>query len=235
MTATADLVTIWDRAQGLGPLNRAQFLSRLALSAAEEAVDDIPIGQTNSRIFRLRSVLFGSDMLAVASCSSCGTTLEIAVRVEDFLAAAPAPGDASTLHEIAANNETVRFRLPTLDDLAAIEPGTAPEDAAARLLGACIVDPQTGFPEIVGQLVLARMAELDPLADTMLHLTCESCGSHFDCAFDIAAFTWREIEASAARILGDVHTIARIYGWTEGDILGLTPARRQVYLDLIGN
>jgi hypothetical protein len=67
----------------------------------------------------------------------------------------------------------------------------------------------------------------------MLELSCETCGGGFEQVFDIASFLWREIEAWSARTVTDVHTIARDYGWSESDILAMSPARRQAYIDLI--
>ena len=42
------------------------------------------------------------------------------------------------------------------------------------------------------------------------------------------------IAGRALRLLGHVHALARAYGWREADILAMSPARRQVYLDLAG-
>ena len=36
------------------------------------------------------------------------------------------------------------------------------------------------------------------------------------------------------RLVADVHALAYAYGWREGDVLALTPARREVYLELTG-
>ncbi len=50
---------------------------------------------------------------------------------------------------------------------------------------------------------------------------------------DIASFLWKALHAWAKLMLGDVHELARAYGWTEADILALpSPTRRQIYLEL---
>ncbi|HEX2516118.1 MAG TPA: phage baseplate protein, partial [Chloroflexota bacterium] len=38
----------------------------------------------------------------------------------------------------------------------------------------------------------------------------------------------------ARRLLREVHTLARAYGWREAEILALPGRRRQTYLDLVG-
>jgi hypothetical protein len=47
------------------------------------------------------------------------------------------------------------------------------------------------------------------------------------------AFFWKEINHWANRILREVHLLASTYGWSEADILALTPTRRQWYLALV--
>jgi hypothetical protein len=233
MTSAADLLAIWDAAQGLPPLRRAQLLSRFAIDACgQHAQHQPPIGVANARMFALRRALFGSEMIGLAPCPSCKETTEIAAQVEDFVAAADQSCDDGDL-SVEIDGRHVRFRLPTLDDIAAI--GDAePAVAAGELLRACIAEPADIDVARIGELVLARMAELDPLADATLALSCHACGHRFDYGFDIASFVWNEIEAYAAKTLGDVHAIARSYGWAEADILKMSPARRQAYLDLIG-
>ena len=78
------------------------------------------------------------------------------------------------------------------------------------------------------------MAEADPLADIQLDLTCPSCERRWRAVFDIVSFLWTEIEVWAWRTLSDVHTLARAYGWSERDILTLSPTRRQFYLEMVG-
>jgi len=175
MTSAADLLAIWDAAQGLPPLRRAQLLSRFAIDACgQDAQHQPPIGVANARMFALRRALFGSEMIGLAPCPSCKETTEIAAQVEDFVAAADQSCDDGDL-SVEIDGRHVRFRLPTLDDIAAI--GDAePAVAASELLRACIVEPADIDVARIGELVLARMAELDPLADATLALSCHACG-----------------------------------------------------------
>jgi hypothetical protein len=50
--------------------------------------------------------------------------------------------------------------------------------------------------------------------------------------FDIGRYLWEELRAQAVRLLHEVHTLARFYGWREADILALSAARRHAYLEL---
>jgi hypothetical protein len=53
--------------------------------------------------------------------------------------------------------------------------------------------------------------------------------------FDAGSFFWSELGAWARRLLHEIHSLARAYGWSESEILTLSPARRQAYLELIGS
>ena len=88
-------------------------------------------------------------------------------------------------------------------------------------------------PEAV-EGVTKSMAEADPLADIQLSLTCPNCEQPWRAVFDIVSFLWMEIEVWAWRILKEVHTLAQAYGWSEREILTLSPTRRQLYLDMVG-
>jgi uncharacterized protein (UPF0212 family) len=228
MSRAVDLLTIWEAASGLNPLARAQALARWA---RPDRASPVAVGVAYADIFALRRALFGSQLVALATCPSCGARLETAMAVEDFLAA---PGDETqAVHCLDNGPEAIRFRLPTLDDLAKISADCSPDEAAEALLEACVVTADRRAATAARDRALARMAELDPLADASIALRCEDCGAEFDCAFDISQFLWREIEAASARLFGEVHVLARRYGWSEAEILAMTAQRRQVYLDLI--
>ncbi|MFC5742702.1 hypothetical protein [Dyella tabacisoli] len=231
----ADLLAIWERGRLLPPLRRARLLCALDSTdaPADAPPDRLPIGATNARLLNLRRSLFGPDIAGIADCPACDTRLEIAMQVEDFLAAWNSEETLRRAHSIEIEGHPLHFRLPTLEDLEAMDANLDAQQAQEQLLLLCLSEPdRTPTPRAVEPL-LAEMARVDPLADPQLALSCHACGHGFTLAFDIAAFLWLEIEAWGARLLTDVHTIARAYGWSETDILALPPTRRQAYLDLI--
>jgi hypothetical protein len=77
------------------------------------------------------------------------------------------------------------------------------------------------------------MAELDPLADVQLALTCPECEAEELVTLDIARFFWNEVDAWAGGVLQQVHALAMAYHWRQDDILALSPRRRQIYLDML--
>jgi len=87
-------------------------------------------------------------------------------------------------------------------------------------------------PSVVTETA-SRMAHADPQADVQLDLRCPACGTAWQAAFDMPAYFWSEIDAWAQCTLGEVHVLARTYGWRESDILALSPGRRRLYLELV--
>jgi hypothetical protein len=77
------------------------------------------------------------------------------------------------------------------------------------------------------------MSECDPQANILLDLTCPACQERWQLGFDIGLFIWDKIENQAHRLLREVHTLARAYAWSETDILALSAARRQFYLEMV--
>jgi hypothetical protein len=80
----------------------------------------------------------------------------------------------------------------------------------------------------------ATITAADPLAQIELELACPACAAAWTAPFDIVRFLWSEVEAWAMRILDEVHVLASRYGWSETEILALSPQRRQHYRELIG-
>jgi hypothetical protein len=76
------------------------------------------------------------------------------------------------------------------------------------------------------------MEEADPLADIQIRLSCPCCEHRWRASFDIVSFIWTEIEVWVRRVVSDVHTLATAYGWSEREILSLSPLRRQMYLEM---
>ena len=72
----------------------------------------------------------------------------------------------------------------------------------------------------------AALEALDPLAVVTLESTCPACGNPDVPVLDLLDCAWTVVEAHARRLLGEVHRLARAYGWREHDVLALGAARR---------
>jgi hypothetical protein len=79
------------------------------------------------------------------------------------------------------------------------------------------------------------VAQADPDADLQLDAPCPACGHHTSAVVDAASFLWAELDAWARGTLVEVHLLASTYGWTEPEVLSLSPRRRRHYLELAGH
>ena len=95
----------------------------------------------------------------------------------------------------------------------------------------CDVDD---LPAHVVQALNERMEELDPHAVIHMNISCPGCEHNWDVLFDIANFLWTEVNDWAERMLQMIHRLAKGYGWSEHEILKLSPVRRQLYLGMLG-
>lgn len=234
---TAELLRAWEEGRGRPPAERALLL--LACACPDEAREELlalPVGRRDAQLLRLREWTFGPRFTSLARCPACGERLELGFSTADV--EAPAGDPAERELELGEDGWQVSFRLPTGGDLFALEEGS---DARAVLLRRCLLGARRNgrsrsvdrLPARVLDAVARRMGEADPQADVHTRLTCPACAHGWEATFDIVSFFWAEIEAWAHRTLRDVHVLASAYGWREGDVLALSPARRQLYLEMV--
>jgi hypothetical protein len=234
------ILRIWEIGQGQHPLDRA--LTMLSFACPDHRPEDLAalsIGQRDAALLDLRRLTLGAQLNGFAACPQCGEKLEFQVDAADLQLndpnQPPAPDYGLTLDAFE-----LRFRLPNSWDLAAIV-GTDRAIADTQLLQRCLLQAnQNGVPVPYAELPVAVMNQLaeqvverDPQAELLLNLSCPACQHEWPALFDILAFFWAELAVQAQRLLREVHTLARMYGWREADILGMSAVRRQQYLDMV--
>lgn len=236
----AELLRIWERGAGAAPA--WAVLPLLAAACPELAPPELrqmTIGERDALLLTQREWMFGPQLEAVATCPHCEECLEFSLTV-DKLRTGPALADASGLGQMVSQSAEVEgyqleFRPPTIADT---EEVTSLEGLLARCLIRVTRDgqaqPVSELPPAVIKAVSRRMSAADPQADTRLALSCPACEHEWLATFDIVTFLWEEIHTWAQRTLLEVHQLARAYGWSEAQILALSPARRQIYLTLMG-
>jgi hypothetical protein len=237
--SAAELLAAWERALSQPPLTRSLALLSAATSEEQERLALLGVGERDARLLSLRELTFGPRLVSIADCPGCGERLEMSFEVAE-LRVAPSP--AQETYALSRDGHEVLFRLPNTLDLAALAPGADAAAARRQLLERCLLSARRGDEEVAAadlppevlEAVAERMGEADPQGDVQLALACAACGHGWQESFDIGQFLWAEVHAWATRVLGEVHKLARAYGWRESDILALSPVRRQFYLDMIG-
>jgi hypothetical protein len=231
------LLDLWER--GLG--QRGGVRGDLVLRASgDEVAATHTVGERNVKLAALHARLFGPRVDLVSHCPSCGTAAQFTSDCGTLLAL-PGPAGAERSHRVESEGYAVDFRLPTTADVdEASEYDT--EDAFAaclleRCIHACARDGRSialrDVPERVLDAVSRRMEALDPAARLAFAIECPGCATRWDAALDVEEVIWTKLQAAAERLLLDVDTLARAYGWTERDVLALSDVRRAAYLQIV--
>ncbi|POX40254.1 hypothetical protein C3486_14315 [Streptomyces sp. Ru73] len=245
VTGPAELLATWEAGLALQDSGRALLLHRAARpGAGTDTLLSVPAGERAADLFGLRRALFGERMQVTLACADpeCGAAMEFELDAAELGAVRPRPPEDGL--RVAEGGWSVTFRLPSVADLT--EAAAAATDAAdaRRLLAArCVLtavrDGRAATEAEYGRLpetVLKRFAEAaeeaDPGAEVTLNIACPECGAATPAELDIAAYLWTELDAWARDVLLDVHLLASAYGWTEPEILALSPLRRRYYLEL---
>jgi len=244
---TSDLLSAWERGQGQPRWRQA--LVWLATMRSEDGPEDetqLSMGERDARLLTVREQLFGLRLDSLTSCPACEEVVELSFSTHDIRCEPPQQKESeSGSMSISVEGYVVECRLPNSLDLAAIDNMSSLSEARMQLLTRCllalrrdgqeIASPDARLlPELVIDAIAARMADADPQANTQLLLHCPACGHQWQAGFDIAAYLVSEMTEWGQRVFGEVHTLALAYGWRETDILAMSPTRRRIYLEMLG-
>jgi hypothetical protein len=162
----------------------------------------------------------GGRIDALSHCPRCGASVEFCLP-DDF-SPPPAVSDKASL---TVDGHKWRLRLPTSRDMLAAQRGDF------RLTDLLVEGPA---PQAVSKPAIeAALEAADPGLDVVIVLGCPTCDARWEQSFDIIRWVWQDCEARAERLLRDIDAIARAYGWSEADILGLAEQRHRRYVAMI--
>ena len=236
-----DILQVWETGLAQHPLERALTLLAAGLpECSRHELAALPIGQRDGYLLTLREQTWGPHLSGQAVCPSCKDQVEFAFQASDIRVLPEAAPNVDTW-QLSVDGCQLSFRLPTSLDLAAIAPAPDVEQGRRQLAARCIVEAtQSGaaasgaaLPELVIAALAEQIALRDPQADVEFELCCPACEHHWQAVFDVVTFFWTEISTQARRLLHEVHMLAQAYGWSEADVLALSPARRRFYLEMV--
>lgn len=230
----AELLSVWS--PGASEASQRRLARVLALATPPEVLERDTLGGRNRRILALHRDLSDRPLEAKVACA-CGTDNEFVVPVAAILSAPMPPPGA----EVRFGGSGVRFRLPVMRDLEPAAPPSGeargsfrPEEHARAIARLCCLEeslPDLGPAELAE--LAAAFEALDPAAEIAVALTCAGCGGQMTARVDPALFVARELDQLALAALREIDRIARAYGWSEAEILALSPERRRTYCALI--
>jgi len=229
-----ELLALWEHAADVDVHHRT-----VALTAEQS---DRPLGRSHAALLELHELLAGPMLTATVNCPRCSADVEFSVQVADLTVQADKIDDNPT--PVICGQWVVTWRPPSAADLAAVAPAerTAKAAVEADLLARCVLaadgpspldhgrDLVRDLPVQVRAALVEAIAAADPLAEIRFELSCPDCCLSFHSDIDVPEFVWTELDHAARALLVEIATLARAFGWTEPDVLALSPARRSAYL-----
>ncbi len=241
-----ELLQVWEHGLNQPLLQRGLLL--LAAANPKWSPDTLlmlSIGQRDSQLFLLRERLFGKELQNSAVCPHCDARIEWQNQTTDLLVdrtehpTEGTPKNFEVQFSLDDDIYQVQFRLPNNHDLSsALHTTNSQMDLLSRCIFAIEKNdhnlPQHQWSEAVLEKIESEMQRLDPQADIGIHLNCPECAHQWRVTFDINSFLWTELSHWAEQLLVTIYKLAAAYGWSEREILQLSPMRRQFYLGALG-
>lgn len=240
-----NILNIWESGQYQYPLDLAlTLLSAANPEISREDLAALDIEQRDTLLFRLREQVCGHNLNGYAECPQCGERLEFCMTTAEILNNKGAnPLKERQSFEFISDNITIHFRLPNSKDIA--ESAAVGNDISVKdlLFKRCVIasyqdgeqiDAKNLTAEILSSLE-EKVSEYASVSDLLINLCCSECKHHWHTLFDIVSFFWAEIGAMARSLMYEVHLLAKTYGWSESEILALSPARRNFYLGMVNS
>lgn len=215
-----------------------------------EMVGSLSVGDREALLLHLRRLTLGDRMQCVLCCPdrSCGEAMDLDLLASELLL--PPYANCKECYEVTVPMDgyeyMVSFRLPNGADQEAVAclSQSDPDAAVDMLLNRCIKQVKATrddgvarehWPHNFREQVSAAISELDPQAEIKLNLSCPACGHSFSAIFDTATFLFHEISRRMNHLYEEVHWLAFYYHWSEAEIMGMTPKKRLMYLNLLSD
>ncbi len=172
---------------------------------------------------------FGDQVAAIATCAVCGDRFDLGFALTALVdTVQPVP----LKREVRLEDGT-RLRVPTGEDEQAVVslPTTT---AAETLLSRCVVVESAAGGADVDLAAAARLfEEAAPVLDLELEAPCPECGGDNAVHFNIQDLLLGALVREHPRLLGEIHLLARAYGWNPTEILELPRTDRRALVGLL--
>ena len=204
------------------------MLAQLSEHLGKEELFNLTIGERDQLLIKAYQAMFGSEIEVFSSCSACSCELELLVDLNELLVV---DYEADTNLKFELHGKQLLLEPIRVGDLKQVK----------RIGNEKWLDEKLTQGRIAPKLITqedrneyaARLSELDPQADICLEFECVECQFSWIDPFDIASQLWLRFDATCKRLLAAVHSLASAYGWTETEVLAMSPWRREVYLNMV--
>lgn len=201
-----------------------------------DALWRMPVGRRIEGLLLIHHLDDPSEIPVGMRCAnpSCGELMEVGLTIEELLESTGGDGVDDLAVEVDGRVLTVR-RPTGRDQLAWLAEPFGDEATALRAM----VDTLVTFPaegELTDEAVAAVEEALDrqdQLGAFRLSASCPYCEELLPYELDLAELLLAWFRQVQARLLEEVHAIARGYHWTESEILSIPRERRARYLSML--
>ena len=214
------------------------FVDGLAVKSGDDCVPpgrarELAVCDLEAIAATLQCAYFGDRVESTLKCVRCGRGFELSFDLSAFLGGLgerrSAEIDGPDESGVFTLRDGRQFRLPTgADELALADLGVA--EAARELRSRCVVH---GDFESDPDVLDSAMEASGPLVSQELRASCPHCHAEQTTQFHVRQY-FLEALASERRFLNhEIHHLARSYGWSRTEILGMTREDRRLHVKLV--
>ncbi|HEX8245269.1 MAG TPA: hypothetical protein VF541_17280 [Longimicrobium sp.] len=215
------------------PVRITAVLAACADGADPARLEALAVGRRIEWLLALAALELDTFDVAL-TCPTCREAIEVDLTVAELLEIGRGSGAETATVEAGGVRLTVR--RPTAADQAAWCRTTYASEAEAEeaVVRSLLVD-DGGVELTPARLACLEEAldQLDPLVALAMPVGCPCCGAASVHPVDVAALALAPLARMQARLIGEVHALARHYHWSEGKVLKLPRWRRARYLALV--
>jgi len=197
-----------------------------------ELLRGTPVGDRIAALMAVAAAAGDGTFSATDRCSNdgCGEGLELEITWDEIRTLAKAT--AREPFAVGADGLTFVVRRPDAADQEGWTRISAngTEITPRALVAGLVVDgPTTELTPARIARIEAALDERDPLICFTVGIGCPTCGSINNREISLVAIGAAVLRRRQARMLDDVHDLARAYGWHEAEILAIPAWRRAYY------
>lgn len=224
-------------------LQRVTSFEGIAEADAGILLKKMSLGDRVSLLLNLRKLMKGDNISCTINCPKCGNAMSADISITKLLetTSAKLENDYCELTDDHDGGLSFHVRPLTAEDQdLCLSKTLTTESLKQNLAKACIVQSESSLqlPASLSETLIedigSRLAEIDPLSDISLNLSCPECDHSFQASFDAEEYIMNEIGPRNYKELEcDVHWLAFHYHWSEQEILSLSTTRRKRYIELV--
>ncbi|MEM9190790.1 MAG: hypothetical protein AAGF12_16520 [Myxococcota bacterium] len=170
----------------------------------------------------------GKRVESTLSCAGCDASFDIDFQLEEFVESRTAEVPAIDADGYLPVENGGRIRPPTgEEELAVVH--LSPEAREPALLRQCY-EPNG---EDHSEKALETLERDAPLLELDVDTRCPECGLQQRARFSLQSYLLERIANERRQRAGEIHRLARAYGWSLHEILGLSRTQRRVFVSLI--